>query len=91
MSKQTNIDAFAVETYLDEKGTPENSSNTHIQAMTASAYPDIRCYHEAMQSSDREKFVLAMEQEVKTHSEGKHWEVVSRTSVPDGKRVLPSV
>ena len=35
--------------------------------------------------------MLAMEQEVKTHCEGKHWEVVPRTSVPDGKRVLPSV
>ena len=52
--KQINIDAFAVETYLDEKETTEYSSNAYIQAMAASANPDILYYHEAMQAPDRE-------------------------------------
>ena len=56
--KQINIDAFAVKTYLDEKGTPEYSSNACIQAMAASANPDILYYHEAMQAPDRESLFL---------------------------------
>ena len=87
-----NISAFATETYLDEE---HNHGEDHpwrsIQAMAASANPDILYYHEAMKAPDREKFLLAMEEEVRTHSEGKHWKVVPRASVPRNKRVLPSV
>ena len=59
--------------------------------MAASSNPDILYYHEAMKAPDREKFLLAMKEEVRTHSEGKHWKVVPRASVPQDKRVLPSV
>ena len=89
--EQINIDAFAVETYLNEREIEDTSYPPSILAMAASANPDILYYHEAMKAPDREKFLQAMEQEVKTHSDGRHWEVVPRTAVPADKRVLPSV
>ena len=86
-----NITAFGIDTYLDERETSEMTPIVNIQAMAASANPDILYYHEAMKAPDRDKFILAMEEEVKTHTEGKHWKVVPRDTVPSGKRVLPSV
>ena len=66
-----NITTFATETYLDEKHDYEESQPWRtFQAMAASANPDILYYHEAMKAPDREKFLLAMEEEVRTHSEG---------------------
>ena len=91
--EQINIAAFAIDTYLDELENKEIETApwTMIQAMGASANPDILYFHEAMKAPDKEKFILAMEEEVRTHSEGKHWKVVPRSTVPSEKRVLPSV
>ena len=76
---------------MEEREPEEHNHATFIQAMAASANPDILYYHEAMRAPDRDKFILAMEEEVRTHTEGKHWRVVPRDTVPEGKRVLPSV
>ena len=84
--KQININAFSIDTYMDEKDEGETSVTAYIQAMTASANPDILYYHEAMKAPDKEKFMEAMEQEVKTHSDGRHWEVIPRSDVPSGKK-----
>ena len=89
--EQINIAAFSIDTYMDERELAERHITPLIQAMAASANPDILYYHEAMKAPDREKFILAMEEEVRTHTEGKHWKVVPRDTVPEGKRGLPSV
>ncbi len=60
-------------------------------AFAASADPDTMYYHEAMREPDRAKFIKAMEKEVKSHTENEVWELVPRSSVPPGTKILPAV
>jgi hypothetical protein len=48
-------------------------------------------YHEAMREPDRAKIIKAMEKEVKSHTENGVWELVPRSSVPPGIKILPAV
>jgi hypothetical protein len=60
-------------------------------AYAASADPDIMYYHEAMREPDCGEFVKAMQKEVKSHTENGVWELVPRSSVPEGVKILPAV
>ena len=56
-----------------------------------SANPDIMYLHEAMKAPDRDQFKKAVDKELKDHIAHKHWEVVPRSEVPKGTRVLDMV
>lgn len=60
-------------------------------AYAASADPDTMYYHEAMREPDRAEFIKAMSKEVKSHTENGVWELVPRSSVPAGTKILPAV
>jgi hypothetical protein len=60
-------------------------------AFAASADPDTMYYHEAMREPDRAEFIKAMQKEVKSHTENEVWELVPRSSVPEGTKILPAV
>jgi hypothetical protein len=53
-------------------------------AFAASSDPDTMYLHEAMKQPDRQQFIQAMIQEVTTHTERGHWEIMSRNDVPEG-------
>jgi Reverse transcriptase (RNA-dependent DNA polymerase) len=57
----------------------------------ASNDPDIMYLHEAMKQPDKKKFIKAMEDEVRAHTENGNWILVSRKSVPSNQPVLPAV
>ena len=54
----------------------------------ASMNPDIMYLHEAMKAPDYNQFKKAMDKELMDHIARKHWEVVPRSEVPKGMRVL---
>lgn len=60
-------------------------------AYAASADPDTMYYHEAMREPDRPQFIKAMKKEVQSHTENGVWELVTRSSVPPGTKILPAV
>jgi hypothetical protein len=60
-------------------------------AYAASADPDTMYYHEAMREPDRPEFIKAMVKEVQSHTENGVWELVPRSSIPPGTKVLPAV
>jgi hypothetical protein len=60
-------------------------------AYAASADPDTMYYHEAMREPDSAEFIKAMKKEVKSHTENEVWELVPKSSVPPGTKVLPAV
>ena len=60
-------------------------------AYAASANQDIMYLHEAMKAPDHDHFKKAMDKELKDHIVRKHWEVVPRSKVPKGTRVLNMV
>ncbi len=60
-------------------------------AYAASADPDTMYYHEAMREPDSAEFIKAMDKEVQSHTENEAWELVPRSSVPPGTKILPAV
>ncbi len=70
----------------------DNEGELHpMIAFAASVGPDTMYYHEAMREPDRAEFIKAMEKEVKSHTENGVWELVPRSSVPPGTKILPAV
>ena len=57
----------------------------------ASVNPDIMYLHEVMKVPDHDQFKKAMDKELKDHIAHEHWEVVPRSEVPKGTRVLDMV
>ena len=73
------------------KAIPSTSdTHTDITAMAASADPDTMYFHQAMQQPDREKFIEAAQKEIASHS-ARNWEVVHKSTVPQGVQILPAV
>ncbi len=60
-------------------------------AFAASSNPDIMYFDQAMKEPDKEQFEQAMLDEVKSHTDLGHWEIVTKKSVPVTTKVLPSV
>jgi hypothetical protein len=60
-------------------------------ANAASADPDTTYYHEAMREPDRGEFIKAVAKEVKSHTENGVWDLVPRSSVPKGVKILLAV
>jgi Reverse transcriptase (RNA-dependent DNA polymerase) len=74
-------------------GTPEASLTIRDEAvaMAASSSPDVMYMDQALREPDGEQFLKAMVDEVAAHTDNDHWEVVSRSLVPKGTKVLPAV
>jgi hypothetical protein len=61
------------------------------EAHSASSDPDVMYLNEAMRQPDRDKFLKAMEEEVRAHTENKNWTLISRDKVPNNQPILPAV
>ncbi|KAL7580919.1 hypothetical protein ACA910_005738 [Epithemia clementina (nom. ined.)] len=90
----------AWEILLDQEGEspPTTAEQFEIQsamenpvAFAATADPDTMYLHEAMRQPDREQFMLAMQKEINDHEIRKHWEVVPKSQVPKGTKVIDMV
>ena len=62
-----------------------------VMAFATSSNPDIMYVDQALQAPDRQQFLAAMEKEVVSHHNNKHWEVIRRSDVPKGAKILPAV
>jgi hypothetical protein len=60
-------------------------------AFVASNDPDVMYYDQAMKQPDAEQFTQACNDEIAAHQDNGHWEIVPRTALPDGTKVVPSV
>ena len=54
-------------------------------------YPDAMPLEVALAQPDRDKFIGAMEKELKQHSELKHWRIVHKSQVPRNAKPIPMV
>ena len=57
----------------------------------ASSNPDIMYLDQAMKAPDSAEFKKALDDEIDSHSDNEHWEVIRRDQVPKGVKVLPAV
>ena len=62
-----------------------------LEAFAASSNPDIMYLHQARREPDWGNFAQAMDQEIKGQEDNGNWEVVPRTSVPEGAQIVPAV
>jgi len=60
-------------------------------AFAASSNPDILYLQDAMKANDHKKFKKAMAEEVKSHEDNDHWELIKRDQAPHGTPILPAV
>ena len=60
-------------------------------ALAATNNPDVLYLHEAMRAHDRDKFIEAMQKEIRDHEKRGHWEYVPIEDVPPGTKILPAV
>jgi hypothetical protein len=85
------IVAFEAQVILNAIMDDLEIDKLHPLAFAASADPDTMYLDQALREPDREKFIEAMEKEIRDHEERKHWEIVRRDSLPKGTPVLPAV
>lgn len=60
-------------------------------AFAATSNPDTLYLHEAMSAPNRDKFLEAMECEVRDHEDCDHWELIPKANVPPDAVILPAV
>ena len=60
-------------------------------AFLASSSADTMYFHQAMKEPDAQQFRKAIVKEINAHIDGNHWELVPRSEVPEGARILPAV
>lgn len=53
--------------------------------------PDTMYLDQALKEPDRAQFIDAMKKEVDSHETRQHWEMINRSQVPTGTKVLPAV
>jgi Reverse transcriptase (RNA-dependent DNA polymerase) len=91
--------------YLDDYVTSNITSVEHQRVDTTIAFTDMAdpialmltgnqgnfyC-HEILHEPDKDKFIKAMKDEIKSHNENHNWEPVLRSKLPEGTKVIPSV
>jgi hypothetical protein len=87
-----NITSYS--TYYDALHEEDFAIQDQMQdpiAFKASSDPDTMHYHEAMAAPDRGEFLEAIVKEVNAHIEHKHWELIPRSEVPEGTKILDSI
>jgi hypothetical protein len=53
--------------------------------------PDTMYYHQAMKQPDAKQFRAAMQKEIDDHVKNGHWEMMLKSEVPEGTKILDSV
>jgi hypothetical protein len=69
----------------------EGEGPKEVFALAASKDPDTMFYHETMREPDRKQFKGAMKQDVEAHTQNKVWELIKKSAVPKGHKIMPSV
>ena len=57
--------------------------------MAVSSYPDTMTLAKSLQQPDLNKFIKAMEKEVRYQIDCKHWKVIPLRSIPSSKYYIP--
>jgi predicted SnoaL-like aldol condensation-catalyzing enzyme len=60
-------------------------------AFLAKTDPDTLYNHQAMKAKDAKEFCTAMQGKIDSHCDNEHWEIIKRSKVPEGVKVLDSV
>ena len=62
-----------------------------LASMKKQSDPDTMYYHQAMAAPDGQEFRKAMLKEFQDHCDREHWELIEKTQVPTGIRILDAV
>lgn len=62
-----------------------------LMAQAATNDRDTFHHHQAMKQPDKEQFMRAMEKEFNDQHKNENFDIIPKSKVPDGERILPSV
>jgi hypothetical protein len=65
--------------------------DVHPLTLLAKADKDTMYLHEALRAPDRAQFIKAMQAEIGSHTDRKHWKLLQRSEVPEEHKVLDSI
>jgi hypothetical protein len=85
-TSQIDREALYYQNYGEEDLQREMQDPLAFAAKTSD--PDTFHYGIAMKQPDRAEFIKAMKEEVNAHTENGHWELLPRSEVPEGTKVL---
>jgi hypothetical protein len=88
-SSQLDREALYYQNYREEDLQREMQDPIAFAAKTAD--PDTFHYGIAMKQPDRAEFIKVMKEEVNAPTENGHWELLPRSEVPEGTKVLDAV
>ena len=83
------VEIFSHATYLEGQTTFDNYNE--IYAMKSTSDPDTLYYHEAMKEPDADKFNEAMDFEWEDQMGNGNFQMMLKSEVPQGAKILPSV
>ena len=63
----------------------------HMVLAAGHTLNEVYTFRDMLKQDDRAEFVKAMGTEVREHEKRKHWEVVKRSSVPEGTKTIQSI
>jgi hypothetical protein len=69
----------------------ESEEPKEVFASAALKDPDTMHYHKAMREPDREQFNEVMKKKVEAHTKNQVWELIKKSTVPKGHKIMPSV
>ena len=80
------IDDFEI--YCEEEDYENDSVNTALLASTMASESDPETYKEAINSPEREKWVEAMREELKSHEKCKTWNIIPLIELPKNASIV---
>ena len=60
-------------------------------AFKTTSNPDDMYYHQALKEPDKDQFLQAIVKEINDHIEGNHWQLIPKSEVPNGTKILDTV
>jgi Reverse transcriptase (RNA-dependent DNA polymerase) len=77
---------------IKRDGEEDNFLDTeHVLSVAATADPDTMYWDQAIRQEDAADFIKAAVEEIETHQQQGHWEVIPKEDVPVGTRVLDAI
>ena len=91
-SATSSLLSNAVDSYHRANVLYDNTINCFsTMTMSAEASNESFTYRDAMKQSDRIEFIKAMVKEVEDHEKRGHWEIVEKTTIPEGTKIILSI
>ena len=91
-SATSSLLSNAVDSYHRANVLYDNTINCFsTMTVAAEASNEVFTYRDALKQPDRVEFIKAMVKEIEDHEKRGHWEIVEKSTIPDGTKTIMSI